>query len=283
MYKLLIMGDEGANDSVQMITRNIRKAFENLNVKVFNSPFTNFQDLPKVDFVLIVSYFSDEVDIKSQIIKHKTQCLKVCSLMECIFPFLDHSFLFNGDESSENYTVIPLPADKKVLFPTEKDKKTILIDHYWEKYLNTFDDWTYQIEIAVEELLDEGYKFYRMIRFKGEENNIKLFENPIFYSDYETYLKNTEFIETYIITHKESYAYGVIDMACRGTRICTPPNFLPKCMIDRLNIPVFSNKQELLSILRNPIEDYWESSILKCTDYNDIAMIIHNKFRKWKK
>ena len=61
----------------------------------------------------------------------------------------------------------------------------------------------------------------------------------------------------------------------------SPPEFLSRDIIRVFNIPTFNNKRELLSILRRPLEHYWESLILKCTDYNDIALMMNAKFRQW--
>ena len=281
MYRLLIMGDENYNDSIKMLKTNIQKAFSRLPIEIFSSPYTKFKNLPEVDFVLLTCYFSNDVEIKAEEIKKQTKCKKICSFSACTFPFLDYGFCFNDITLNDHSMLIHLPANKEILKLTEKKPKTVLIDHYWEPYLNTFDDWTLQIENAVKELTNDGYTFYRMIRFDGEEEKIKPFEIPIKYSDYEEYLEKTKSIETFIVTHKESYSYGVIDMAVRGTRICTPPEFLNRDIISVFNIPTFNNKRELLSILRRPLEHYWESLILKCTDYNDIALMMNAKFRQW--
>jgi hypothetical protein len=184
---------------------------------------------------------------------------------------------------NETNSPIHLPANKELLKPTPKTPKTVLLDHYWEKLLNTDKDWTFRIENWIEKLVGEGFVFYRMLRFPNEEKTIKSFEIPIEYTNYLNYLEKTKDIETYIITHQESYAYGVIDMACRGTRVCTPPTFLKPVITDRLGIPIFTNEQELLSILRAPIEDYWKDSALKCTDYDEIALIVYNKLKEWEK
>jgi hypothetical protein len=273
--------DFSTTDAFGMLLIELKKSFQKLGIEVFSSPVINItKDLPEVDFVLLIIYEGDTNQENIKIMREKTKCKYVISIRETPDKLSDISFVFIDSFESERNFLIHLPANKKLLLPTQKIPKTILIDHYWEYYLNTDKDWTYNIEKWVENLIDDNYIFYRMIRWKDEEKSIKSFEIPINRCSYLEYLDKTNFIETYIITHQESYAYGVIDMACRGSRVCSPPNFLKKCITDRLNIPIFKNESELNTILKRPIENYWEYSNSKCTDYDNIAIMINEKIKK---
>jgi len=286
---LLIIGNNvpSINNCIEMLTVNMKIAFEKLGLDVKTMTcaqafYNEFAEFPEVDFVMLIIYHNKDIIPKCGVIKYKTKCKKMFSFIECAFPFLDYAFCFNNITLNDHSMFINLPANKELLKPTSKTPKTVLIDHYWRPYLLTPKEWTLQIEDWLEELVDFGYKFYRLLRFEEEEKTIKPYEIPIHYSNYANYLEATKEIETFVVTHKESYSYGVIDMACRGTRVCTPPGFLPKCMVERLNIPTFSKKEELISIIRNPLESYWNESSLKCTDYNEIARIINEKLNEWK-
>ena len=100
------------------------------------------------------------------------------------------------------YTQIKFPYDSNYLQPTSKQKNTILIDHYWEDFLGTNNDWTYRIQEWLECLND--YSISRLLRFNNEEQTLRDFEKPLKLMNYRGYLKETEKIENFIITHRES-------------------------------------------------------------------------------
>lgn len=291
-YKLLILGVPLINaeskipnlpvltNSLAVITYNIIKAFKKLNhikLSFLNRIDTN---IPKADFALLSCYCNDKINYN--LIREKSSALKICSLREIPFTKCDYSFIWNSEALVKNSHLFSAPCNKSLMENVSKESKSILIDHYWKDYLKTENDWTNRIENWLETIKKE-YKIYRMIRYKKEDKNIKSFEIPIYLSDYLTYLKNTSKIETYIVTHKESYGYSVIDMLTRGIRVLSPPNFLPKkSLVNYFNIPIFKNQTEFLMKIKEPInKSFWDNQINKCTDYNDIAKIIDSKFQKW--
>lgn len=207
-YKVLIIGlkitDLKQSRSIfQLLSYHIFLGFNEIeDVEVFYYDKTLKEELPIVDFVIVIDYSSSKIDLN--FLKEKTQAIKVCSLREN-FSSYDFDFTFNTTlDNGKSYT-FPPPCNKTILKPTVKQKSSILIDHYWENYLGTEKDWTNRIEDWLEEVNNE-YVIYRLIRFRNEEKNIKSFESPIFYSDYLSYLNQTSQIETFIITHYESYS-----------------------------------------------------------------------------
>ena len=282
-YKVLILGWKIDNwlqskASVNALSYNLYLAFQKLdNVEVYYCNKSE-KELPEADFVIIIIYKGDNIDY--YYIREKTGCKKIVSFRETRFAELDFSFIFNSHFNNIDTEYIPFPYNAELLKPTVKEKNTILIDHYWEDYLGTKNDLTFRIEEWLTEIKDD-YKIYRMIRFTGEEETIKSFEIPIFYSDYLNYLKVTERIENYIITHKECYPHSVTDMVARGTRILTPTDFIPGCMQNALQVPIFNNKDEFLSIIKSSVGEEWSEKYKHCTDYNDVVKIIDNKFKSW--
>lgn len=282
-YKVLIIGlkinDIKQSKSIfQLLSYYVFLGFKKLeNVEVFYCDRL-CQELPIVDFVLAMTYLGDEINV--DYLREKTKAIKICSLHENLSSY-DFNFVFNSHYNGKKSHSFPPPCNKKLLKPTPKKKKTILIDHYWEDFLETDKDWTFKIENWLENI-EEEYEIYRLIRFKNEEKNIKSFEIPIFYSDYVTYLENTSHIETFIITHFESYSYGIIDMAARGTRIITPPNLIPICIIETFSISIFKNRNDFLRVLNNKINvEKLNKQIDCCIDYFDIAKEINGFFNKW--
>lgn len=289
-YKLLILGYDPISidrsfSSVSLITFCIRKALEKLNhIEVLSLPFIpSKMEYPITDFVLLICYAGITTEQVSEI-KEKTKAKKIITLREINFigVGVDYSFVFNSECLIKNITsFIPLPCSKDLLIPSPKEPKTILIDHCWENYLGTKNEWTYDIENWTEEL-KEDYKIYRIIRSQDKLNDkIKDYEIPLETANYPTYLEQTSTIENFIVTHHEGYPYGVIDMAARGTRVLTPPGFICSSIVQPLEIPIFNNKQELLDIVTTPIETTWNSKIDQCTDYDTIANIIDSKIQEW--
>jgi hypothetical protein len=103
---------------------------------------------------------------------------------------------------------------------------------------------------------------------------IKPHEKTLFPVPFDEYLKQTNRVETFIVTHRECYGYNVIDMLARGIRVVAPEGFLHPTLTNRFKIPVFWNAEELQKIVRSPLKPYWNLFINRCTDYSQMASII---------
>lgn len=282
MYSLLIIGYDPqswnlAFSSVEQIFLNLKENFQKLeNVQVYSSNFDS-KILPIVDFVL-VSIFSDtEFDFEKA--KKITRAKKITTFIETPFYQADHSFILNPLVSTNSSSLIKLPYGD-FLQTSKKQEKTILIDHYWEDFLNTDKDWTFKIQEWLGDLSD--YKINRLLRFPEERKTLKEYEQPLEMSGYKEYLAKTENIENFIITHKESFGYGIIDMITRGTRVFSPPDLLNDFMVEELEIPIFHNKEELLGLINQPydIEEMIKKRE-KCTKYSEVVKILDKQFREW--
>jgi len=283
IYKILILGwkinkwEESIN-SVTYLSYSTFLSFKKLNNIEVSYYDISCENLPKSDFVLIIAYCSDNINLQK--IKEQTGAIKICSLREIPLYKDCFNFVYNLDSEYRDYQVYFFPRppyNNELLKPTIKEPKTILLDHYWQQFLGTSNDLTYQIEEWLDEIKKE-YKIYRIVRTSEEKETIKSFEIPIYYSNILEYLNNTEKIEYYIITHKEGFPYGLIDMACRGTKILSPIDFLPQSMIDSFDIAIFSNKEEFFKKLNNSKE----SKPNVCLSFDEIINIMDKHFKRWK-
>jgi hypothetical protein len=286
MHKVLILSSIDCNAdfnkifrSVHLITYCLYEAFKALGIETYLLPYSD-NNLPEVDFVIGVVYVNDDFNIQN--IKKKTKCLKVVSLREIIYNKFDYYFVFNIEHwKQENTTYIKLPCPKNLLQNLLKEPRSIAIDHCWPPYNNDERDWTNQISDWLQEK-KENFQIYRMIRDEKYDLLIKKdYEKPIDFAIYPQYLEKTNHLENFIITHKEGYTYGIIDMVARGIRVITPKQFVPKCVIDDLCLPTFSNKEELFQILEKRPNDDWNKRINLCTDYKEIAYLMNLYFKKW--
>jgi len=261
-------------NSVQMLGYNLYLAFlRNKEITVFYEDISN-TNLPKCDFVIAIAYGSDKVDFEN--IKKKTCALKVGSFRQVKYD-CDFNFVFNSDEMLDKTCIlIPPPYNKSLLLNVEKQKKSVLVDHCWKSYLGTEKDLTFQI---VDWLDDKDYFVSRMIRFDDDYDTLRKNVKFIWYTNYLAYLKITNDFENFVVTHCDSYPFGVIDMAMRGTRVLSPKGFLPVCMVKDFKINEFSNKSEFFDILASSVPNNDFSSV--CIDYNEIVLLMNDKFVEW--
>jgi hypothetical protein len=225
------------------------------------------------DFVLFVGY-----TVEGALIRQRTPKGKMLSLIEYPYPPADWSFCFL-EPGIPNATKIDAPVSKDMVVNVPKEK-SIVIDHWWRPLSDYQVDWTLQISDWLSCLKDE-YKIYRMVRFGAEEEaTVKPHEIPLRHTSYNKYLELTNRAETFVCTHTESYGYGVIDMVVRGIRVGLFSRSLNNELIRRFQLPMFSNRDELLALIRSPVEPRWNDLIHKCTDYFDVVKIIDMKCRE---
>lgn len=88
-------------------------------------------------------------------------------------------------------------------------------------------------------------------------------------------------METFVVTHAESYGFSNLDAMAMGMRILTPPNFLCKGLQSHFDLPTFNSNIELITKIKEPIElAALNDRIKKMTDYSDIVKIIDKKCRQ---
>lgn len=296
-YKLLILGWEPkslseSNSSFQLLTFMMHQAFrtmcwvevESLNLlhtpnnqkyPVFPYIVADTQ-LPHCDFALVISFPTKMDENQFQMIKAKTNAKQVVTLGEHDFIRLgcDFSFVFDEAHAKSKCKFISLPCPKNLMEVTTKTD-SVLIDHCWVPYVGTELDWTDRIVAWCEGL---PIPIHRAIKFEQEWEKIKYYERPLPPTNYIDYLSQTKTFSHFIVTHKETYGYSVIDMAARGTKILCPPGFLPDCMIKPLEASVFSTKSQMLAA----IQSKGSPDVLnRCIDHQEIAAILDRYFRQF--
>lgn len=193
-------------------------------------------------------------------------------------PGIDWAFEFKGDVAA-NTTFIPGPINKKLYKVVEKEPKSILLDH---AYYNNLNCATHTLENWLEPLKGE-YKVYRLISPDEKEPYIQKFVTPIRETTFPEYINLFAKMETFVVTHGESFGFSNLDACALGVRILTPPGFLcQKGLQDYFQFKTFTNREEFLQKLKEPIDrNLLDGRINKMTDYSQIIKIIDKKLRQF--
>lgn len=233
-----------------------------------------FDNLSKLDFLLIRCYTLFPIIQEIQKAKNKIK-YQICSFIEHSQKTMDYSFGFLKDRNPNCH--IPFPYCKDFMINKPKNTKTILLD-------NSFiegDDFSKKISEWIYPLIKENYKIYQLTK----KNTIADFIEPIIECNYKEYMEKTSMIETFIQTHAGSYEHSVVDMVGRGIRTLIPiideRIFVPQEIISDLKLPTFTCQQELLDIIKTPINiDLWNSKINKMTEMKKAVRIIDKHFQE---
>lgn len=274
-YTLLIVSDElpqswaSVYGSMQMLTYGMSSAFGSLlHIRVIQA--TTAQDsYPEADFALCFVYNTPSAKTLHARLRQVPGMRRVTSLAEC--PIQDmHTFLLQGS--------LRYPVCRSLLAQTTtafKAKGSVLIDHPWPDDERDLTAWLYG-QLAYW----PGYVFY-LVRKATEQRPRFANFTPLEYRAYVEYLAATASVERFLVTHKESYGFSVIDMAARGIQVISPRGFLPPYMVADFQIPEFSTASELFAILHRPVGDDWKNKIRFCIDYPTIAWQLDQQFQAW--
>ena len=184
-------------------------------------------------------------------------------------------------------TINKLPSKTLLKFPwcgynkTSKEINSVFIDHCWPGMIQCQSgknvDWSERIS---DWLVNSKFKVYKHIRFDEDRDMLKQSETPIPVKSYSEYMSIIKPIETYIITHSESFSYSLIDFASTGARILIPHEcFLWRSVFDSYNIKTFKDKDSLL----NELDTYnpGELDISNFHTYDQIVEIMEGYFKSW--
>lgn len=268
--------------SMQMLTHGMEAALRRLPVELQTIHAERRHDpgvlLPEADAVVVIDFYSPVIqrDLKTGWLREQTRAKQIVSLCECSFADADHSFLFDRtfyrDDGSCTY--FPLPCLTEFMAVEPKTPKSVLLD-----YKPHFEpDMTEQIAGWVAPLAGE-YSFSRIVI---PDHVTHPYETRIPRTHYRGYLDQTARFEKYVVTHRETYGFSVIDMAARGTLILAPADcphipegqrdFLRPCLIDDLVVQTFRTRDELLDLIRQP---YQPPQTKAFTSYETMAWDIY--------
>lgn len=292
-YNLLLCSSitkkpEDITCSVHMNSYGLMNEFSKLNHVTFDQcdGFDTFNKDGEWDFVLIHMYFDKPIfnylSTLRKSVKHKIMLIMECPNRN---PELDQEFVFNEVFYGwDKVTIIKNPIVSNLINLTshiKKEPNSILIDHVWfgDKVSKDHSDMIYDWLSP----LKDGRLISQLGRgvFEKQEH-FPNWISKIPESNYITYLENTAKYENFILTHPGSYEHSVIDMASRGCRVIVPvmdgKSFCPKCVVESLNLPVFSTRDQLHNILSvSPPKDYDKSAF---NDFSNIVAILDEYCQK---
>jgi hypothetical protein len=239
-----------------------------------------YSQLPKVDAVLFWGVPQIWIHYDHRRMKRATGCKAVITV--CERALAEHSnwrFAFCG--GGPLTTVVDAPVWKSVYTQRAKRAKTVLIDH-WDQ--NTPCDWTHQIEAWLKEVAHE----FEISRYVQNETNERApghektepNVNEIRRMPFRQWLEVTDCLETFVMTHRESYGYAVLDMFARGTRVVCPRPFLPPHFRDKFEFETFNTKDELIVVLRTPPSAVnLMRNRTSLTDWHELVRMIDARFQ----
>jgi hypothetical protein len=294
--KLLVLGvDRGENpqdqtDCYAFVAAALMREFKRIlpgDVRLVNvdlaSDLNNIQG--PADFVLFIGYRNIWRRFSLPDIRQKTGCRKIVSLSDYSFNLdwvqanskPDWSFCF-ADHGDPNSTVIYAPCVKKY-YVNEPKEKIILMDHGLPGQAGTEMEWTFRISNWLTPL-STRYKILRTARYRDyEKPSWKAHEVDFPIVPFNEYLRLTNHVESFVVTHIETYGFQIMDMVARGIRVVSPVGLLHKSHVERFQIPLFRNGEEMRKILMSPVEPRWNEMVNRCTDYSEVAEMIVSKLK----
>lgn len=237
-----------------------------------------YDELPQVDGVLFWGVPQIWRSYDHRRLRQATGCRAIITVCERpITESSDWRFVFA--EPGRSTTRVAAPVWKQAYSYAEKTPKTILIDH-WDQ--DTPSDWTLQIQNWIQELSPE-FRITRYVR-EGDRGILRDEESSETHQlrrgSYSEWLAATDRLETFVMTHRESYGYAVLDMFARGTRVVCPTPFVPQHFKDGFYIDAFETKQELVEILRlQPDPLKLVKNRLGLSDWIDVVKLIDDRFQ----
>lgn len=275
--------------STEFFGNELRKRFEKLpHVKLHTQCFNDTEYDIKTDFALIHAYFS--TNVYQHLAKLTRSCRKITSFMEEPYPHVDFNWYYSDCVSPLPFRghMIPPPIVRSMLQNVPKEPNTILLDHDIVKF------WYYRHDLLdfnerIWEWLKpfkESHKIYQLQR--DEKDATPDWIEKIPHCTPEEYVRLTERMETYIITHSGSFNHTAVEMMCRGIRTLVPRNSQGSAMIPESSVRYFrphcfSNGEELADLIRSPVDrDLWDNQIDKCLDMDGVVAFIDQAFQNWK-
>lgn len=294
-YSLLFLGHQtskgdlsldDSTDYLQLITVIIDQLMSHLpGVRYLfrsnNSHASGFyKSLPTVDAVLFWGVPQIWMSYDHTRLRRITGCRAVVTIWEAALrQNADWCFAFRGD--AELTTLIHAPIWKRLYVQRSKQPKTVLIDH-WDQ--NTRYDWTYRIEAWMENLEAE-FEIVRYVQHEtkwalGQDGSCLARAKIIRRAPFKQWLEATDLLETFIVTHCESYGYAILDMFARGTRVLCPAPLLPDHFSHEFEFDVFENEDQLLTLLRTPPNSLSLSkNSAGLTDFGELVRRVDERFR----
>lgn len=297
-YSLLFLGHspwngtpllEDSIDCWQQITIALDTALNGLEHVDYNfrsgqpADFTLFYaGLPRVNAILFWRVPQIWQRYKRRQLRQATGCRAIITVCESALN-KDSDWRFSFSDEGTLTTRIDGPVWKALYSQCTKCPKTVLIDHWagGGRY-----DWTYKIEAWLQNVAEE----FCISRYVQDENDReepeRLTKIPPFFKQihrmpFMQWLAETDRLETFVMTHSESYGYAMLDMFARGVRVLCPTPLLPVHFRDRFHVDTFNSQDELIGLLRKPPDPLTlRENMAGLIDWSDVVRLIDDRFRR---
>jgi hypothetical protein len=294
-YSLLFLGCqtfkgtlslEDSIDCWQQVTVVLHNCLQSLEQVAYSFRDNNsrcfefYSRLPKVDAVLFWGVPQTWMSYDHKRLREATGCRAIITVWAGVLTEnADWRFAFRDE--GRLTTRIDAPVWKRLYTQCAKCPRTVLIDH-WDQ--NTPCDWTYKIETWMQDLENE-FEISRYVQHESEtvssrRENCLPCAKTMRRGPFTQWLDATDRLETFVVTHCESYGYAILDMFARRTRVLCPTPLLPPHFKNKFYIGSFNSRNELVALLRTPpnaLELTKNRDGL--TDFADMAKQIDDKFR----
>lgn len=295
-YSLLLLGHQtlkktlsldDAIDCWQQVTVALHESLKRLNHVqcVFHDNHAAecsefYDELPNVDAVLFWGVPQIWMSYDHGRLRRSTGCRAIVTVCErAIRQSSNWRFAFTGRDRKTTH--VHAPVFKEAYSQIEKVSQAILLDH-WDQ--DTPSDWTFQIEEWICDSLPE-FDVTRYVQsaadrriLEGDHRSSEMWQLPRL--PYRRWLAETDHLETFVMTHRESYGYAVLDMFARGTRVACPRPFVPPHFHRRFHFDTFETKQELLEILREPPDpDTLKRNRVNLTDWSEVVQLVDERLQ----
>lgn len=257
--------------------RNVACTFRD-NQKNERSDF--YDGLPKADGVLFWGLPNTWLCYDHQRLRQTTGCRAIITIgAQAITNHADWSFSFSDRRFFS--TRVQCPISRALYRQSVKTPRSVLIDHW-----GGANDWTFTIEEWLKDLGND-FSVWRYVQDEGDPyNQGSLREVPPYLKQisrmpFPEWLAATDTLETFVMTHSESYGYALLDMFARGIRVLCPKPLVPRHFRATFHIETFNNKDELVTLLdtRPDVLKLVENRT-HLTDWDDVAQAIDSRFRR---
>jgi hypothetical protein len=240
-----------------------------------------YDGLPRADVVAFVGLSRKWLCYERERLTRATGCRATVTIGTTSFEEAsDWSFAFA--EGGGRTTWVDGPVWRELYSNQPKIPGSVLLDHWTQ---SSSYDWTDRIEAWLEPVATE----FTCSRYVQDENGdddpdrearIRSYLHKLARAPFRQWLADTDRVETFVMTHVESYGFAILDMFARGIRVLCPAPLLPP-HFKPFHIDTFNDGDELISLLRTRTDARkLDENRARLTGWDDIARMVDTKCRE---
>lgn len=255
---------EETTDCFQAMACRLSKAFDRLQVK--HEPL-NFKEKRERSKLLYIGYFRQIVTAtrRDRFLGNSMYWLQE----RCSGQRVHRGYFFLGSSEGNISLKVPIPlGDEYEVMPKDD---VILIDHHRPKY-----DHTEEVMRMANEVAGKSRLLVQRSYLKQPELRRPFEELPM--QPYGRWLKATNRVRAFLVTHFETFGYAVLDFLARGTPVFAYRRTLNPELRSLLDISEFRTVGELQSLLSRAVDHHRIASECrkKLATYDRVAYLIRN-------